>query len=200
VAADGLDGRFGGSTRAARPKPRRGIRRSVEFDLADVQRRAHHGAFHLDGAAHREHRRRDALEAGRVGVADGQTRHGPRGVHTVSALTGATGVQILADELLRIFVSAAMREAQAVGAAVGVPIEQTPEQRHAVTRKLGAFRSSMLQDPEAGRALDVDALIGAVHEIGGHLGHPLPHTSALLGLVRLLARTRGPMPPATDRA
>jgi len=118
----------------------------------------------------------------------------------VSALTGATGDRILADDLVRDFVSAVMREAQAVGAAVGVPIEQTPEQRHAVTRKLGAFRTSMLQDLEAGRPLEVDALIGVVHEIGGHLGHPLPHTGALLGLVRLLARTRGLLPQATDLA
>jgi 2-dehydropantoate 2-reductase len=63
-----------------------------------------------------------------------------------------------------------------------------------VTRKLGAFRTSMLQDLEAGRPLEIDALMGAVHEIGSHLGHPLPHTGALLGLVRLLARTRGLLP------
>jgi 2-dehydropantoate 2-reductase len=112
----------------------------------------------------------------------------------VSALTGATGDRILADDLVREFVSAVMREAQAVGTAVGVPIAQTPEQRHEVTRQLGAFRTSMLQDLEAGRPLEIDALVGAVHEIGRHLGHPLPHTGALLGLVRLLARTRGLLP------
>jgi 2-dehydropantoate 2-reductase len=109
----------------------------------------------------------------------------------VSALTGATGDRILDDDLVREFVSAVMLEAQAVGRAVGVPIEQTPQERHAVTRKLGAFRTSMLQDLEAGRPLEIDALIGAVHEIGGHLGHAMPHTGALLGLVRLMARTRG---------
>jgi 2-dehydropantoate 2-reductase len=112
----------------------------------------------------------------------------------VSALTGATGDRILSDDLVRGFVSAVMLEAQAVGAAVGVPIAQTPEQRHEVTRKLGAFRTSMLQDLEAGRPLEIDALVGAVHEIGRHLQHPLPHTGALLGLVRLLAQTRGLMP------
>lgn len=112
----------------------------------------------------------------------------------VSALTGATGDRILADDLVREFVSAVMREAQAVGAAIGVPIAQTPEQRHEVTRKLGAFRTSMLQDLEAGRPLEIDALVGAVHEIGCHLGLPLPHTGALLGLARLMARTRGLLP------
>jgi 2-dehydropantoate 2-reductase len=49
----------------------------------------------------------------------------------------------------------------------------------------------MLQDLEAGRPLEIDALIGAVHEIGGHLSVPMPNIEALFGLVRLMARTRG---------
>ena len=61
----------------------------------------------------------------------------------------------------------------------------------AVTRKLGAFKTSMLRDAEAGRALEIDALIGAVHEIGQRVGLPTPNIGALLGLVRLMAATRG---------
>ena len=117
-------------------------------------------------------------------------------MNPVSALTGATCDRILDDELLRGFVSAVMREAQAIGTAVGLPIEQTPEQRHAVTRKLGAFKTSMLQDLQAGRPLEVDALVGAVHEIGRHLGLATPSIDALLGLIRLRALTaaEGSMP------
>jgi 2-dehydropantoate 2-reductase len=115
-------------------------------------------------------------------------------LNPVSALTGATADRILDDDLLRGFVSAVMREAQALGAAIGLPIEQTPEQRHAVTRKLGAFKTSMLQDLEAGRPLEIDALLGTVHELARHVGLPTPQIDALLGLVRVLGRERGLYP------
>lgn len=112
-------------------------------------------------------------------------------INPVSALTGATADRILDDPLVRGFCSAVMVEAQAIGAAFGITIEQQPEQRHAVTRKLGAFRSSMLQDLEAGRPMEVDALVGAVREIGQRLGLATPNIDALFGLVRLLAQQRG---------
>ncbi|HJV96049.1 MAG TPA: 2-dehydropantoate 2-reductase [Albitalea sp.] len=112
-------------------------------------------------------------------------------MNPVSALTGATCDRILDDPLVRGFCSAVMLEAQQIGARIGCAIEQTPEQRHAVTRKLGAFKTSMLQDLEAGRALEIDALVGAVREIGQHLGLATPNIDALLGLVRLLAQVHG---------
>lgn len=115
-------------------------------------------------------------------------------INPVSALTGAPSDRILDDDLVRGFCSAVMREAQAIGAAIGVPIDQQPEERHAVTRKLGSFRTSMLQDVLAGRPLEIDALVGAVREIGAHLGQPTPSIDALLGLVRLMARERGLYP------
>ncbi|MEH0166257.1 2-dehydropantoate 2-reductase [Roseateles microcysteis] len=114
----------------------------------------------------------------------------------ISALTGATGDKILDDELVRGFVTRVMLEAQAIGARIGCAIEQTPEQRHEVTRKLGAFKTSMLQDAEAGRPLELDALVGAVREIGQRLGMATPNTDALLGLTRLMARSRGLYPHA----
>jgi 2-dehydropantoate 2-reductase len=52
----------------------------------------------------------------------------------------------------------------------------------------------MLQDAEAGRALELDALVGAVHEIGNRLGIEMPNIGALLGLTRLMARRRGLYP------
>ena len=91
-------------------------------------------------------------------------------MNPISALTGATTDRILDDELVRGFVSAVMLEAKAIGDQLGLPIDQQPEDRHAVTRKLGAFKTSMLQDVEAGRPIELDALVGAVREIGQHLG------------------------------
>ena len=118
-------------------------------------------------------------------------------MNPVSALTGATIDQILADPLVRGYCSQAMLEAQAIGARVGCAIDESPEMRHAVTAKLGAFKTSMLQDAEAGRTIELDAIVGAVSEIGGRLGVPMPNIDALLGLTRLMARVRGLYPDAT---
>ena len=112
-------------------------------------------------------------------------------VNPVSALTGATTDLIMADPLVRDFISRIMLEAKAIGACIGLPIDQQPEDRHAVTRKLGAFKTSMLQDVEAGRAVELDALVSAVRELGQLTGVPTPHTDALLGLARLHAQVRG---------
>ncbi|MFY3385761.1 2-dehydropantoate 2-reductase [Paracidovorax sp. MALMAid1276] len=112
-------------------------------------------------------------------------------INPISALTGATTDRILDDDLVRGFVSAVMLEAKAIGEKIGLPIEQQPEDRHAVTRKLGAFKTSMLQDVEANKPMEIDALVGAVRELGQFTGTPTPHTDALLGLVRLMAQTRG---------
>jgi 2-dehydropantoate 2-reductase len=116
-------------------------------------------------------------------------------VNPISAITGATTDRILGDPLVVDFVSRVMREARAVGTALGIPIAQEPEDRHAVTRKLGAFKTSMLQDVEAGRPVELDALVGAVHELGRIVGVPTPDTGALLGLARLHAQVRGLYPP-----
>ncbi len=112
----------------------------------------------------------------------------------ISVLTGATGDRILQDPLVREFCSSAMREAAAIGARIGCPIEQSPEERHAVTAKLGAFRTSMLQDAEAGRPIEHDAIVAVVREIGLRVGVPTPSIDALLGLTRVFARTRGLYP------
>ena len=112
-------------------------------------------------------------------------------MNPISALTGATTDRILDDDLVRGFVSHVMLEAKAIGDQLGLPIDQQPEDRHAVTRKLGAFKTSMLQDVEANKPMEIDALVGAVRELGQITGTPTPHTDALLGLVRLMARTRG---------
>jgi 2-dehydropantoate 2-reductase len=112
-------------------------------------------------------------------------------VNPISALTGATTDLILDDELVRGFISSVMLEAREIGARMGINIDQQPEDRHAVTRKLGAFKTSMLQDVEAGKAVELDALVAAVKELGGLTQVPTPFTDALLGLARLQARVRG---------
>jgi 2-dehydropantoate 2-reductase len=115
-------------------------------------------------------------------------------MNPVSAMTGATIDRISSDPLVRDFCSAAMREATAIGQRIGCRIEQSPEDRHRVTAALGAFKTSMLQDAEAGRALELDAIVTAVHEMGRRVGVATPNVDALLGLTRLFARTRGLYP------
>ncbi len=112
-------------------------------------------------------------------------------VNPVSALTGATTDRILDDELVRQFISTVMLEAKAIGERIGIPIDQQPEDRHAVTRKLGAFRTSMLQDVQARRPVELDALVAVVRELGQLTGVLTPFTEVLLGLSRLQARTLG---------
>ena len=87
-------------------------------------------------------------------------------MNPMSALTGATCDRLLDDPLLDRFTLAIMAEAAAIGERIGCPIHQSGEDRNAVTRKLGAFKTSMLQDVEAGKPLEIDGLLTAVSEIG----------------------------------
>ena len=112
-------------------------------------------------------------------------------INPISALTGATSDKIMNDPNVLGFVSAVMLEAKAIGAAMGIAIDQQPEDRHAVTRKLGAFKTSMLQDVQAKRAVELDALVGAVQELGQITKVPTPFTDALMGLARLQAQELG---------
>ena len=115
-------------------------------------------------------------------------------MNPVSAITGATIDRVLGDPLVRAFCSAAMGEAAAVGERIGCGIAQSAEDRHAITAKLGAFKTSILQDVDAGRAIELDAIVGAVREIGERLGVATPNIDALLGLTRLFGRVHGLYP------
>jgi 2-dehydropantoate 2-reductase len=115
-------------------------------------------------------------------------------MNPISAITGATTDRILGDELVRDFVTNIMLEAKEIGARFGIPIAQQPADRHAVTLKLGAIKTSMLQDVEARRSVELDALVAAVCELGRMTGVPTPFTNALFGLARLQARTLGLYP------
>jgi 2-dehydropantoate 2-reductase len=117
-------------------------------------------------------------------------------MNPVSALTGAMSDAILDDPLVHAFMMRTMVEAATIGERIGCPIAQSGEERMALARQLGTFRTSMLQDALAGRPLELDALVGAVHEIGARVGVATPNIGALLGLTRLMARQRGLYPAA----
>ena len=117
-------------------------------------------------------------------------------MNPVSALTGAATDRLLDDPLVHAFVLRTMQEAALIGAQIGCPINQTGEERLLLARQLGSFKTSMLQDALAGRALELDALVGAVHEIGTRLNIDMPNIGALFGLTRLMARERGLYPAA----
>jgi 2-dehydropantoate 2-reductase len=112
-------------------------------------------------------------------------------MNPMSALTGADMGQLLADPLLRAFSAAAMREAAAVGERIGCAVAESPEDRQAVARQLGAFKTSMLQDVEASRPIELDALVGVVREMATRVGIATPMIDALYGLTRLFGRVRG---------
>ncbi|MEO8384150.1 MAG: 2-dehydropantoate 2-reductase [Betaproteobacteria bacterium] len=119
-------------------------------------------------------------------------------MNPISALTGSTVDRVLDDPELRQFCAAAMLEAAAIGARIGCEVLESPEDRLQVARKLGVFKTSMLQDVEAGRAIELDSLVGAVQEIGERVGVATPNISALLGLTRLFGRVRGIYPAANN--
>jgi len=120
-------------------------------------------------------------------------------MNPVTAITGASSDQVLDDPLVLEFCSAAMREAAEIGARIGCAIAQSPEDRHAVTRKLGSFRTSMQNDVDAGRTIELDALVTVVREMAQRLDIATPNIDALLGLTRLFARVHGLYPPAATR-
>jgi len=107
----------------------------------------------------------------------------------VSALTHSTLVDICQYPLTRALAADMMREAEAVANRLGITFRVTLEKRIAGAEKVGKHKTSMLQDVEAGRDPEVDALVGAVIELGRVTGTPTPHIDAVFALVKLLSRT-----------
>jgi 2-dehydropantoate 2-reductase len=105
----------------------------------------------------------------------------------ISALTGSTLEDIVADEGTRKVAEAMMREAEAIGAALGVRFPVDVERRIAGAGKVGAHKTSMLQDLENRRPLEIDALVTAVQELGRIARTPTPTIDTVLALVRRLA-------------
>jgi 2-dehydropantoate 2-reductase len=107
----------------------------------------------------------------------------------ISALTHATLEDICRFPPTRALAERMMAEAQAVAEALGVRFRITLAQRLAGAEAVGAHKTSMLQDVEQGRALELAALVGAVIELGGITGRPTPTIEAVHAATALLART-----------
>lgn len=112
-------------------------------------------------------------------------------INPLSALTRVTCDKILADHECRAWMLKGMSELAAIGAAVGCPIRESGEDRMAVTARLGAFKTSMLQDVEAGRPIELEALLGAPREIARARGIATPALDQLYGVTRLLVEGLG---------
>ena len=109
----------------------------------------------------------------------------------VSALTLATADRMINDPLVKGYMMSVMKEVLAIGRAVGVDADIDPEARIDMARALGAFKTSMLQDMEAGKALEIDGLLMGTLDIAKQANVPAPFTESLLGLIRLRAGTTG---------
>ncbi|PNG27371.1 2-dehydropantoate 2-reductase [Methylocella silvestris] len=107
----------------------------------------------------------------------------------ISALTHATLEDICRFAPTRALAAEMMREAQTVGEALGIRFRISLEKRIAGAEAVGAHKTSMLQDVESGRAIEADALIGSVIELGRTVGVATPHMDAVYALVKLLNET-----------
>lgn len=105
----------------------------------------------------------------------------------VSALTVSTADRLIEDRALKAYMVQIMREVLAIGRAVGVDADIDPEARIDMARVLGKFKTSMLQDLEAGKPLEIDGLLAGTLEIAAKAGVPAPFTESLFGLIRARA-------------
>lgn len=107
----------------------------------------------------------------------------------ISALTRATIVQMVRDPDVLILVRNIMTEVEAVANKLGIELPISIEKRIAGAEKVGEHKTSMLQDLEAGRPLELEAVVGAVLEIGERLGVSMPNTQAVYACTKLLERS-----------
>jgi 2-dehydropantoate 2-reductase len=112
-------------------------------------------------------------------------------LNPVSVLTGGTLEQLTRHPDVSRLVRAVMGEAEAVASKLGIELPITIDQRMAGAEKVGAHKTSMLQDYEAGRPMEVEAVVGAVVELGERLGVPMPSTNAVYACVKFLGEHRG---------
>jgi 2-dehydropantoate 2-reductase len=109
---------------------------------------------------------------------------GNMNMNPVSALTRLTAKPILADPRLSELVRGMMTEFAELGDRIGLKLPMSVDERLVVTRRLGDFRTSMLNDLEAGRPLEVEGLLGVVVEMADKIGHPVPMSRAVHALAR----------------
>ena len=116
----------------------------------------------------------------------------------ISALTGATLDIVATDPATRALSAAMMQEAHEIATRMGASFRVDMERRINGAAGVGAHRTSMLQDLEKGRAMEIDALVTAVQEIGRLVDVPTPHIDMVLGLVQQLGRSKGLYPTFPD--
>jgi 2-dehydropantoate 2-reductase len=116
---------------------------------------------------------------------------GNSNMNPLSALCRATLSDMLDEPGVRGLAEAMMAEMDGLGQTMGLAPLGSIAERMAVTRRIGAFRTSMLQDLEAGRRLELGPILGALVEMAERLDHPAPVMRGVHGLVRLLERHRG---------
>jgi len=109
----------------------------------------------------------------------------------ISALTGATLEQMCTEPDTRALIKAMMLEAQEVGEKIGVKFPVDVEKRIEGGKAVGAHKTSMLQDLERGRPMEIDALVAAVSEMGRMTDTPTPNLDGVLALVKMRARLAG---------
>src|SRR5213078_160530 len=114
----------------------------------------------------------------------------------VSALTVSTADRLIQDRGVKDFMVSIMREVLAIGRAVGVDAAIDPEARIDMARVLGKFKTSMLQDLEAGKSLEVDGLLAGTLEIARKAGVKAPYTESLFGLIKARALSTNQYPQA----
>jgi 2-dehydropantoate 2-reductase len=112
-------------------------------------------------------------------------------LNPLSALTRATADRLLANAECRTWMLEGMAELASIGAAIGCPISESGEDRTKVTERLGAFKTSMLQDVEASRPIELEALLGAPREIALAKGIETPALDRLYGVTKLMAESLG---------
>lgn len=108
----------------------------------------------------------------------------------ISALTGGTLEEMVRHPEVSHLVRALMTETEAVAARLGIALPISIDQRMAGAEKVGAHKTSMLQDYEAGRPMELEAVVGAVVELGERLGVPMPSTRAVYACAKLLDEKR----------
>jgi 2-dehydropantoate 2-reductase len=109
----------------------------------------------------------------------------------ISALTGETLEGICNDDAVRGVARQMMIEAQTIGETLGIRMAVDVDKRIAGAKAVGAHKTSMLQDLERGRPMEIDALVGSVQELGRLTEHPTPTIDTVLALVKLRARIAG---------
>jgi len=114
----------------------------------------------------------------------------------VSALTRATLVQMARDPGVSCVIRNIMHEVEAVSHKLGMELPVSIEQRMAGAEKVGEHKTSMLQDLEAGRLMELEALVGSVVELAERLGVPAPHLRAVYSCAKLLAHNSVVFPTA----